>query len=323
MKVCEICGATSEETTVYSGKKYDLSFLCNKHYNQMKSKGFIKDPSKPKATTKKVCDICGDDNKVWKHKGEGERQGNLLCTKHRSQLMKYGELKDSLKSHRRDERICSHCGESDGEIIFHQESRKMLCRRHYDQLYVYGEIMSRTVFDRNEIVEYDDYAEVIVYKGKKEFAKAIIDNSDVELASRYKWGMDGHGYLTTKVNGRYLALHQLLMNTKNTDYLVDHKDRNKLNNRRSNLRIANKSINTINTGIRKHNNSGITGVSFQKQSGKWRAYITYNKKRIELGQFINKEDAIKARLEAERDYFKEYAPQRDLFNQYGILEEKL
>ena len=54
---------------------------------------------------------------------------------------------------------------------------------------------------------------------------------------------------------------------------------------------------------------------------KWIAYITVNKKRMHLGSFSDKEDAIKARLQAEAKYFKEFAPQRHLFKQYGVLED--
>ena len=48
------------------------------------------------------------------------------------------------------------------------------------------------------------------------------------------------------------------------------------------------------------------------------ARIVLNKKDIYLGRYSNKEDAIKARLEAEIKYFGEFAPQRHLFEQYGI-----
>ena len=45
-----------------------------------------------------------------------------------------------------------------------------------------------------------------------------------------------------------------------------------------------------------------------------------NHKEIPLGYFDDIEDAIKARLEGEVKYFGEFAPQRDLFKQYGIGE---
>lgn len=57
---------------------------------------------------------------------------------------------------------------------------------------------------------------------------------------------------------------------------------------------------------------------YSKDGYKWEAYIQLNKKRKSLGYFNNKEDAIKARLEAEAIYYKEFAPQRHLFEQYGI-----
>lgn len=68
------------------------------------------------------------------------------------------------------------------------------------------------------------------------------------------------------------------------------------------------------------NTSGIIGVGWYKRYNKWRAYIKTNKN-ITLGYFINKKDAIIARLNAELKYFGEFAPQRDLFKHYGIVIE--
>ena len=60
------------------------------------------------------------------------------------------------------------------------------------------------------------------------------------------------------------------------------------------------------------------GVVYDRNREKWMARIVLNKKDIYLGRYSNKEDAIKARLEAEIKYFGEFAPQRHLFEQYGI-----
>lgn len=56
----------------------------------------------------------------------------------------------------------------------------------------------------------------------------------------------------------------------------------------------------------KSNKSGVTGVSFNNRNGLWVANITFKKKVYYLGSFKRKEDAIKARKEAEEKYFKEF-----------------
>ena len=71
------------------------------------------------------------------------------------------------------------------------------------------------------------------------------------------------------------------------------------------------------------NKSGFIGVYFDKDRNKWVAFITIDYKQIKLGRFVEKEDAIKARLEAEFKYFgSEFAPQRHLFSKYDISPSK-
>lgn len=98
----------------------------------------------------------------------------------------------------------------------------------------------------------------------------------------------------------------------------DHENRNPLDNRKANLRKATQQENVRNKSIQKNNTSGVTGVGYLSNTGSWRARITYNEKSIYLGTFKNKDEAIKARLMAEKKYFGEFAPQRHLFEQYEI-----
>ena len=116
-------------------------------------------------------------------------------------------------------------------------------------------------------------------------------------------------------------LHRFIMGlgrTEEDNRIVDHINRNKLDNRKCNLRISDKTGNNRNVGLQKNNKSGITGVRWDKQTNKWKAEITVNYKNIYLGIFDSKEDAIKRRLIAEKKYFGEYAPQQHLFNEYDI-----
>ena len=103
-------------------------------------------------------------------------------------------------------------------------------------------------------------------------------------------------------------MHRFVMDYYDKDMVVDHINRNKLDNRKANLRTSTRRENTINKSVQSNNTSNIPGVSWRKDRNKWRAYITVNGKQISLGMFKDKEEAVKARKEGEREYFGEFAP---------------
>ena len=111
-------------------------------------------------------------------------------------------------------------------------------------------------------------------------------------------------------------LPRVILNINDTDIIIDHKDRNTFNNCKDNFRICNSSNNSKNTSKPKNSICEFMGVSFEK--GKYCARIGHNKRKIHLGRFSNLEDAIIARLKAEKKYCGEFAPQKDLFEKYGI-----
>ena len=115
-------------------------------------------------------------------------------------------------------------------------------------------------------------------------------------------------------NGKNVVMH-ILLGYKG----YDHIDRNALNNRKSNLRKATRQENARNRSLSTNNTSGCTGVYFNKSHNRWVAGIGYNNKHIRLGEFIDKADAIVARLKAEKEYYGEFAPQRHLFEEYNIV----
>ena len=84
---------------------------------------------------------------------------------------------------------------------------------------------------------------------------------------------------------------------------IDHKDRNKGNNKIDNLRLVTTSENLRNVGKLSNNTSGVKGVSFYKSLGKYRAQIFVNGKRFHLGYFTSFEDAAAARRAAELKYW--------------------
>lgn len=170
--------------------------------------------------------------------------------------------------------------------------------------------------------EYGEYGYGICYNTGSKF---YFDMDDYNTIKNYCWYEDKSG--TTKLlrtvtridknkKRNKLSMHGIL-GLKN----YDHIDRNELNNRRHNLRPCSPLENSRNKSVPKNNTSGVIGVCFHKTKQKWISYIYVKKQRIQLGQFLNKDDAIKARLQAEKEYFKEFAPQKHLFEQCGIKYE--
>lgn len=150
------------------------------------------------------------------------------------------------------------------------------------------------------------------------------DLEDYDKIREYCWYKDfSTGYMKTKTpNNKWIYMHRFITDGKYE--LVDHIDRNKLNNRKENLRNATKRQNTLNrNSVISTNTSGITGVYYDNKRDKWRTQICIDNKTRYLGIFIDKEDAIVIRLQAEAKYFGKSAPQRHLFKEYGIEDEFL
>lgn len=151
----------------------------------------------------------------------------------------------------------------------------------------------------------------------------FFDLEDFDRIKDYYWevqkGVNGYLYLRTCINSTNYTMSNFIMKGKDKKdkTIYDHKNQNSLDNRKNNLRIASVSENGMNVKVRKSNTSGIIGV-YQVKDGKWVASIRINKKRTYLGSFEKKEDAIVERLKAEKEYYGEFAPQKELFDKYNI-----
>lgn len=127
---------------------------------------------------------------------------------------------------------------------------------------------------------------------------ALVDDIDYERISMYRWFVNDQGYALTSLSGKNKRMHRMVLQTE-TNLDIDHINRDKLDNRRTNLRIVTRTQNNYNIGLRINNKSGHTGVSWFRPAGLWRAYIG-SRPRIELGYYKHLKDAIKARKVAER-----------------------
>lgn len=102
-------------------------------------------------------------------------------------------------------------------------------------------------------------------------------------------------------------LARLLLGVSDPKVFVDHIDGNRLNNTRSNLRLASNAQNQCNVGLQINNTSGFKGVSWAANKNKWVARISVAGRRIHLGHFSCKVEAARAFNSAAEKYHGEFA----------------
>lgn len=149
----------------------------------------------------------------------------------------------------------------------------------------------------------------IGYIGDEEF---WFDKEDYDLIKKYTWYKDKDGYIVSDTHKSHTKLHRLILNpdpSLDVDHIYGNKTRH--DNRKSNLRVCTRGQNSRNKIDMSNNTSGCIGVVWHKHANKWMASLTVNNESIYLGLFANKQDAIKARIEAEKKYFKDFAPIRN------------
>lgn len=135
-----------------------------------------------------------------------------------------------------------------------------------------------------------------------------IDDEDYERLKDFIYSDNGNGYLRRCLYGsrsRKSDIANDVLRTK--DYLIDHKDGDGYNNLRSNLRIANKSLNASNTDKHKDSKSPYKGVFYNKRDRKWQAKICKDYNQIHIGYFFTAEEAAIAYNKKALELFGEFA----------------
>ena len=177
----------------------------------------------------------------------------------------------------------------------------------------------------NKYIINDNYVEMIIESKVYGIIRVKIDNDDLEKCSQLTWHYAKNKdskYIQTRIKGKMIKLHRYIMNMNNSNLVVDHINRNPLDNRKSNLRICSYKENSFNKSIRVDNTSGIVGVDFHKINKKWRAKIKYNNITIHLGYFEDINEASINRRVAEEILFGEYSPNGKLDNVSEELIER-
>ena len=197
---------------------------------------------------------------------------------------------------------CDYCGKikpmASSQLLYAHKAKSCGCMRYYEGI--------RTQYNTYDLS--GEYGIGYTKKGEEFY----FDLEDYDLIKDYHWKVH-RGYISchkwnpqTKSDNQ-VKMHRLIMGLKdNKDYSgcqIDHINHNKVDNRKENLRVVNNTQNSWNKAVWREDGSKI-GVRLER--GKWLASITINGKMIKLGKYEKYDDAVKARIDAEKKYWGEY-----------------
>jgi hypothetical protein len=122
---------------------------------------------------------------------------------------------------------------------------------------------------------------------------AYVDAADYEWLSRWNWYVCSAGYASRREDGETIFMHREIMRPPK-GMVVDHKDGNKSNNCRSNLRVCTRGDNQRNQRKQSRGTSRFKGVCCDKRDRKWRAQYGYRGQHYTIGRFDTELEAARA-----------------------------
>ena len=140
-------------------------------------------------------------------------------------------------------------------------------------------------------------------------AGVLLDDEDRARFEHHSWSISGNGYVQRHLvtdDGKYskVRLHREIMGFP--DGLVDHRNGNRLDCRRANLRVVCDQGNAQNQCVSRRNTSGYKGVSWNRASRKWYAYAKINRRMISLGFFDDVHEAARVAREYREQHYPSF-----------------
>ena len=184
--------------------------------------------------------------------------------------------------------------------------KRGMCAAHYREwLKINGTGIQRKRMQRRPAVIEGDIAKIPLGVDAKN-GYAIVDADMAWLADNHQFCLSDNGYAKTDIDGAGVRLHHLIMGKPPKPLVTDHINRDRLDNRKSNLRFVTFRRN-IQNAKGQPNRSGFKGVAYVNTTGKWRAYIKPHGKQLNIGTFTTKEEAAKAYDREAKRYWGDYA----------------
>lgn len=207
---------------------------------------------------------------------------------------------------------CEICGISDSTkpIRYSKKANMYLCNKHDVQFRLNGKFLDNNPHSRKDPNTYrimENYIEVDCYNNKGEITDIFIcDLDDLHFIQEHNWRVAikrNKHYIVTGNNRNFpiTYFHRLVMNYTG-ELEIDHIDGNTLNNRKSNLRIADRNIQCMNLKPKYTNKIGVRGISKDSRYNNYIVDFTAFGKRIYIKQFYTIEEAVYARYLLELKY---------------------
>lgn len=199
--------------------------------------------------------------------------------------------------------FCSVCGSNHKAMRY--KDKGIYCNKHRIQLIRFGKIFDRTVRDRNEIFYRDGYAEIAIYdKNSNIIAFSKISMETVDLVKNFKWRFGTKNYIISQ--SPKICLHRLIFKLIGIEvpkgHVIDHINRDKLDNRLENLRVVTFSENSHNSKMFSNNTTGYKGIYYNKLKNTYEACIGFRNKRYRKSGFKNILDAVNYRKSLEEQF---------------------
>lgn len=134
----------------------------------------------------------------------------------------------------------------------------------------------------------------------------LVDDDDLNFINQFNWYIkDGYVACSRQFGLTTAYLHRVLLQASEKQ-IVDHANRNTLDNQKSNLRVCSSSQNNRNRPGTSNSRSAFKGVHFDKTRGKWRSQIYIDGRNHHVGYFDNEESAALAYNVYAATHFKEF-----------------
>ena len=241
----------------------------------------------------RTCESCGE---MYTPTGNGQKYcPSCKVTKVGEWKKKYeNKIYPDRKPKTKCTEPCCVCG---GKFSSHFDG-KAYCNKHYQSMIRYGQPYGHEKSTTNQYVVEGDLLKIITQNGDV----ILADSEDYEKLSKHSWCVSKTGYAVANINRKVTKLHRYLLDVTDPFMVIDHKNHNRLDNRKTNIRVCSQRENAKNKGAVNNKEVGIR----ETKHGTYSVRITNDREEIHIGSFKTLEEAKEARLKAERKYHKEF-----------------